>query len=129
MLKPLIIPDDELTPKIVLDKQNNYFEISGKSLPENADIFFTPVTEWVKQYVQDPNTETVLNVKLNYFNSSSVRKVVDILILFEKLCDTESKILLRWYYESGDEMIRDVGKDFQSVVKIPFQILPYESLD
>ncbi len=129
MLKPLIIPEDELTPKVVLDKENNMFEIFGKSLPEDSDLFYTPVLNWVKNYVDNPNENTVFNINLNYFNSSSVRKIVDILIVIEKLIDKNKKVTVKWFYERTDEMMRDIAEDFQGVVRIPFEMIAIDDDD
>lgn len=129
MLKPLIIPEDELTPRVVLDKENGMFEIFGKSLPEDSDLFYTPVVNWVKSYVENPNEDTVFNINLNYFNSSSVRKIVDILIVIEKLLDKNKKVVVKWFYERTDEMMRDIAEDFQSVVRIPFIMIPIDDDD
>ena len=40
----------EDTPKIILDKSNGIFEISGRSLPEDSAEFFQPVLDWLKSY-------------------------------------------------------------------------------
>ena len=39
----------EDTPKIILDKKNGIFEISGRSLPEDSAEFYRPVLEWIEQ--------------------------------------------------------------------------------
>ena len=45
----------EDTPKIILDKKNGIFEISGRSLPEDSAEFYRPVLEWIEKYSSDPN--------------------------------------------------------------------------
>ena len=42
----------EDTPKIILDKTNKIFEISGRSLPEDSAEFYQPVLDWLGEYAQ-----------------------------------------------------------------------------
>jgi len=39
MIEKLYIKGTEDTPEIILDRENAVFEISGRSLPENVNIF------------------------------------------------------------------------------------------
>ena len=48
-MEALIIKEDEGTPKIILDKDKNIFEISGNSLPEDIIAFYSPVFSWIKK--------------------------------------------------------------------------------
>jgi len=64
------------TPKITLDKEANVFEICGKSFPENAVEFYSPVIKWINEYAQSPNPETIFTINLDYFNSSSSKKIL-----------------------------------------------------
>src|SRR5688572_31551773 len=59
------------TPKIILDKGNGIFEISGRSLPEDSVEFYGPVLEWISNYAKAPNATTHFSFKLEYFNTSS----------------------------------------------------------
>ena len=38
------------TPKVLFDPDNNIFEISGRSLPEDVITFYQPVIEWLDDY-------------------------------------------------------------------------------
>ena len=55
MIQPLILVATADKPDINLDPQQNMFEISGKSLPENAKLFYDPVIEWFEIYAKEPN--------------------------------------------------------------------------
>ena len=46
------------TPKIVLDKAGNVFEITGRSLPEDTVGFFEPVVKWITAYAKEANPST-----------------------------------------------------------------------
>lgn len=122
MQKPLLIKQTEDTPEVVLDSVNNVFCISGKSLPEDAYEFYKPVVKWVETYLTQPNLKTELHVKLQYFNSSSVKKVSDIFILLQDLQKAGKEVKIIWFYEEGDELMEIKGQEFKSILTLPFEL-------
>lgn len=116
-----IVGTEEI-PNIILDAENGIFEITGRSFPENVERLFTPIIEWLKEYVQDPNLETNFKFQLEYFNSSSARKIIEILFVLEKLEETNHNVKIIWCYNSEDEMIKAKGMEFMNLVKIPFEL-------
>jgi len=125
MLENMFIRGRNIYPQVVFNKDENIFEISGRSLPEDVDAFYIPVTSWLNSYVQNPNNHTEFVFKFDYYNSSTARKIVDILLILEKInlnfSDKTVKVL--WHYDDGDEVMFDNGEDFQTVIKIPFEII------
>ena len=108
------------TPEIILDAQNNVFEISGRSYPEDTKEFFTPVLDWMDKYVQSPNEETTFNFKLQYFNSSSYKPIYDIL---GKLGTAKSKgktVKVIWHYKKGDRDMKETGEEFSDMFELDF---------
>jgi len=113
-------------PGITLDKVNNKFEILGKSLPEDVNEFYDPIISWLREYAKDPNQKTDFIIKLEYYNSASVRKIVDILVILENIYKSGNDVMLHWLYEETDEMMGENGDDFKQTVNIPFNIQPYK---
>jgi len=66
---------------------------------------------------------------LEYFNSSSARQVMEIIILLEKIQTNGHKVKVIWLYEEGDEMSQERGEEIKVVSKLPFDIVEYESDD
>ena len=69
-MESLIIEGAENSPSVILNKQENNFEISGRSLPEEVIGFYSPVMNWLEKYVRDPNDKTLFKLKLDYILSS-----------------------------------------------------------
>lgn len=113
----------EEVPNIILDAENGIFEISGRSFPENVERLFMPIIEWLKEYITDPNPTTDFKFFLEYFNSSSARKIIEILFVLEKLEETNHHVKIIWCYSSEDEMIKSKGMEFMNLVKIPFDLV------
>ena len=106
------------TPGIVLDPQNNLFEITGKSYPEDTREFYGPILEWMDKYILSPNPETTLNIKLKYFNSSSYKPLFDILSKLETI--QNAKVNVAWFYKNGDTDMKESGEEFSDLVDLNF---------
>ncbi len=113
------------TPKVVLDKQDNVIEISGNSLPENVQVFYTQVMDWIDEYSKDPNEETKVVFKMDYYNTASSKMIFEILKKFDKLHAEGNKVEIHWYYAEDDEDMEEAGEDYSSIVEVPFKLVSY----
>lgn len=113
----------EDTPKIVLDKTNGVFEISGRSLPEDSAEFYQPILDWLDAYADNPNAATEFMFKLEYFNTASSKLILDVLSKLEKL--EEDSTLVRWYYHEDDEDMLEAGEEFEDLVEVSFEFATY----
>lgn len=104
------------TPKIILDKANKIFEISGRSLPEDSVEFYRPVLEWIANYAKEANPVTEFVFKLEYFNTSSSKLILDILSALEEI----EGMKIEWCYSEDDEDMEEAGKEFSELVEVPF---------
>ena len=121
----LIIEETEDTPKVVLNKTNNVFEISGMSIPEDPSKFYYPVNKWIEEYVKNPNSSTEFILKFEYFNSSSAKQIVELLSKLEKIKESDRRIKVIWHYNKEDELMETRVEAFKSVIDIPFEIKQY----
>ena len=108
-------------PEIILDKEKNIFQFTGCSMPEDPGKVFNPVLDWIKSYMQTPNASTVVEFKMDYFNSSSARFFVEILEEFEELYDNGSDVKIIWFHFLDDVVIQERGEDIEAVVGLPFE--------
>jgi len=111
----------EDTPKIILDKGNGIFEISGRSLPEDSAEFYRPVLEWIGRYAASPNPATEFAFKLEYFNTASSKLILDVLSALEDIPGTK----IVWYFHEDDEDMEEAGEEFSELVELPFEFKPH----
>ncbi|MDH5365517.1 MAG: DUF1987 domain-containing protein [Cyclobacteriaceae bacterium] len=111
----------EDTPKIILDKGNGIYEISGRSLPEDSAEFYQPVLDWIEEYNKDPNPETEFVFKLEYFNTASSKLILDVLSALEDVQGCK----ITWYFHEDDEDMEEAGEEFSELVEIPFEYKTY----
>ncbi|HEY3403761.1 MAG TPA: DUF1987 domain-containing protein [Ohtaekwangia sp.] len=117
----LNIESSDDTPKIQLDKSAGIFEISGRSLPEDAVGFYEPVIEWINAYANDPHPSTDFAFKLDYFNTASSKLILDILKLLAKI----KGMRILWYSQEDDEEVASAGEEFSEQVDAPFIFKTY----
>ena len=89
--------------------------------------FFAPVFKWIEEYSKQPNQTTEFVVKLNYFNTASSKIILDILIKLEELQKKGFDVKISWYHLEMDEDILSTGKEFESMLSIPFRFVTHIS--
>jgi hypothetical protein len=117
----LTIEAGHKTPFISL-KHDGVFQIKGKSIPENSVEFYNPVFTWIDTYIKSPKPVTEITIHLEYFNTSSSKCLLDLFRRLEKLHNAGSKVSVNWLFEEEDEDMQEAGDDYQSIVKLPFNI-------
>ena len=113
------------TPTVTLDKENNIFEISGRSLPEDVVVFYKPILEWLDDYKNDPLDKTVFNFNLEYFNTASSKLLLDVLLKLEDINNDGHEVLVKWHYPDDDEDMEEAGEEYSDIVDVPFEQVPY----
>ena len=122
----LVIDSSIKTPSVKFGISGK-LEISGKSIPENSLEFYKPAFEWLDNYLQSPAPITELKISLEYFNTSSSKCLLDIFRRLETLNKSgKSEVKVIWLYEEEDEDMMEAGDDYQTIVKLPFEIKKVE---
>ncbi len=114
------------TPYVRLDGEKGLIEIKGCSIPENSIEFYKPLIDWLEEYGSSVDSETAVNVQLEYFNTSSSKCILDIFKKLESIYKKGQKVEVNWYYEEDDEDMFEAGEDYQSIINIPFKMIEME---
>lgn len=111
------------TPRVIFRPEDGYFEISGKSLPENSFEFYKPLLDFIEAYAESPGSQTSLVFKLQYFNTSSTSHFLRMIKKFEKIHADGKNAIVHWFYEQDDEDMKEAGEDFKVLSKLPIEII------
>lgn len=122
-MDPLILDGTTKRPSVNFNNLTGKLEIKGRSIPEDAVGFYHPIFDWVDKYILNPHSKTVLNVKMDYFNTSSSKCLSDIFTKLEAIKTTGKGISINWYYEKDNEDMLEVGAEFSVNVSIPFNMI------
>lgn len=119
-MNPISIEPTESTPAIKCDFDNGFIEISGRSIPENANEFYAPMIQWLKDYKSSEKQNLKIIFFLDYINSISYKMVFEILLIAEEINQGDKEVSVLWKYEEDDDEILDEGSHFSSKLNIPF---------
>lgn len=122
MPETLILKKTDVTPGVILNQENGTFSISGRSIMEDALEFYLPLIEWVKEYAKNPNPVTDFVLDIEYLNSASTRKLLNLVVELEKIYEKGNEIKVIWRYEESDDVMKERGEEMQSVVELPFEL-------
>lgn len=125
-MEKLRIEQTEDSPFVILDKENNRFEISGKSLPEDVIEFYLPLLNWLRNYKNDPSEKTEFNFKLLYFNTASSKLMLDILMILEEIKEKGNDVIVNWHSLKEDEDMQEAGQEYEEMVELAFKHITYE---
>jgi len=111
------------TPQVLVDFETGKILLAGISIPEDPYAFYTPVNEKIVEYMLNPKAETILEFKLEYFNTSSTL-VIRNLIRDLSQNQVKTKLHVKWYYEEYDEDMREAGEEFKMLFdSIGFELI------
>lgn len=121
--KPIHWSGTDTTPAFTLDPSSGSISLTGCSIPENADRFYSPLFDILSSYCSQAAKETTLHVRLTYFNSSSSKYILDLLKCLEDLhAGGSSEVRMVWHYAAGDLDMQEAGDDYRSLVDFPVEV-------
>lgn len=114
-------------PSVDFDVETGNCDIAGESYLEDSSTFFTPLLAWLSEFLSSQNKKLTFNFKLEYYNTSSSKYIVDILLLFKKYQNNGKDIQVNWYYnnrsEDAEEEMEEV-EDFMLETGIKINLVP-----
>jgi hypothetical protein len=122
-MKPLTIEGTPKTPTIRFDAKVGIFEIKGRSIPENSVEFYKPLIDWLDNYKVEPLPKTTIDVRLEYFNTSSSKCILEVFKKLEAIHKARNEVEVNWYYEEDDEDMLEAGEDYESIIRVPFKMM------
>ncbi len=113
------------TPNVNFDPVTGILKIEGRSIPENVIDFYHPILRWIDDYSKSPSEKTEIHLRFEYFNTSSSKRIFDIMKKLEKMAiDTNQKVVINWYYEEDDEDIFFAGNDYKALIsRVDFNLI------
>ncbi|MBK9192229.1 MAG: DUF1987 domain-containing protein [Crocinitomicaceae bacterium] len=113
------------TPEISFNGESGHLELSGRSIPEISFEFYQPVLDWVDAYGKNPQEETMVHAKFEYFNTSSSKQILDVFKKLENIhLNGKSKVKVKWFIAEEDEAMQEAGEEYKLLLKMPFEIVP-----
>ncbi len=106
-------------PCLLFDGDKGIFEISKRSLPENAIRFYEPYLEYINNYLRSPKEKTQITFHFDYISTSSTKQIMKMIMLFDQLKQTNT-LTLNWNYDKGDVDMMQTGKRLEQLTSFKF---------
>ncbi len=119
----LTISSTEITPEVNFDLTANTFLIKGRSMPEDAEKFYSAIILWLRSNLDGSGREANFDVVLDYYNTGSFIRLMALFNVLHEFNGKGHRFKVRWICEADDEDNVDDGRSFQEVLKIPFEII------
>jgi SiaC family regulatory phosphoprotein len=113
-------------PLLDFNGETGKFLISGVSNPENAAEFYEPILAWMDEFAKSTTPAITLEIKLDYFSTSSSKWILQIMKRFEGLKTKGIDVRVKWYFHEDDEDLREAGSQYSELVAIPFELIEFK---
>jgi len=112
---------DYFIPKVEFNAETGICDIAGESLLEDTIGFYKPLVEWLEEYTA-LNKPLKFNFRLTYFNTSSSKRILDILQVLKKAQDKGTNVVVNWFIQGDSEIIEDI-EDYKIIAKLDINIV------
>lgn len=121
-MERLLIAATQKTPLVHMDANKGLIEIKGRSTPEDTDLVFGPIFEWLNEYLKEPQKKTTVNLHFEYFNSSTTKALMRLINTLIPLSKKEGyELEINWLY--FDEDMFEYGQDFEELSGLSFNFV------
>ena len=112
-----VINATEVGPEIILEPTGK-IRISGKSRMEDAATYYKEVHAWLSDYLQQENNHITVEFNLSYFNSSSAKQLLKLLMNIDK-ASSDGKVI--WIYPANNDTLLERGQELEIMLDLPFE--------
>lgn len=121
MEKQIIQEELKNCPGITYYPDSDKLELVGRSIPENPELIFRRLDEWITVHFDRNNTLNV-SIQLEYINSGSSKYLYEILKRLTGFIKSGKKIEIKWLYEEDDEAMLELGEHYRDSAGIPLKV-------
>lgn len=128
-MENLKIAATDFTPEVDFNFDSCSFCLSGVSRPENVSDFYNQIIDWLSD-LEDHFSKISpagsglnkiwMEFRLTYFNSASSKLIIDILNHLKQFKTYGIDLEVSWYYDEGDEQMRDDGEELAEACDLEF---------
>jgi len=112
------------TPYILIDEAKGYMKMGGKSFPEKAGEFFSDVSAWLDAYLATDFGKFVFDFQMEYYNSSTLKVMLDMMLKMDKHSVGSNKIVINWISAEDDDIAIESGEDIkEDMVNLEFNLV------
>ena len=121
MEKHVIQEELKNCPGIVYYPDTSKLELVGRSIPENPELIFRRLEEWITSHFEKSKGLDVY-IQLEYINSGSSKYLYEVLKRLTGYGRSGKAVKIKWLYEEDDEAMLELGEHYRDTAGIPLEI-------
>jgi hypothetical protein len=111
-------------PKVHFNAETGVCEIEGESYLEKTAEFYDGLLAWLDQYMMEVKGAIKFSFKLTYFNTSSSKRILYIMLKLKDYNDKGGKVTANWHLNPNDIEMEEAVEDFISIAKLEINLIP-----
>lgn len=124
-MKQLYFECQSQSPFVHYNMNENILEIGGKSFAKYSRHIYEEVLEWLNEYIKNPNEETIVSFKFEFYDTSSAKLILEILKKLDHLYNRNKKVKVLWHYPEDDDDIEEAGEIYGKLIDTPVKVIPF----
>jgi hypothetical protein len=111
-------------PYVNFDASTGRCEISGESFPEKTAEFYGKLMDWLERYIREVKGPVDFVFNLSYFNTSSSKRILHIMILLQEYQEKGGKVQAQWNYDPEDLDLEEDIEDLKTISRLKIKMNP-----
>lgn len=128
-METLLRRPTKTTPYVNLDVATRTYVIAGRSIPIDAEVFYSPILNWLKEFQSSDETNRIeFCFRFDFFNIASSKRVLFILYKLLEMQQKGKVVTIKWMYDKDDEDMLEIGQDFAVMIEsLQFKFEAYDA--
>ncbi len=103
-------------------RKTGEMEMSGKIILDQNAEFWSQLFSWIDDYKNVLSSKTMVNLQIDYLNTSSLKELNKFLILITSLKSEDSELNIFWHYNESDIYMKEIGFELSKQSGFNFQM-------
>lgn len=127
-MNDLFIESTKYTPEVKAEAGKKEIKFYGSSYPENANEFYKPIYQWIRDFFAEGNENLTVNFYIYYFNTSTSKCFMNLLEIIESYSVDGKNIMVNWHYSEDDDDSLDNGEKLFMEMSIKYKMIPVKKI-
>ena len=115
-------------PTVSFNAETGICELQGESYLEKTTEFYNRLLDWLDEYITKVNKPITFNFRLTYFNTSSSKRILYIMLKLKEYEDNGGKVTTNWFYDEDDTDMEEEVEDFRIISNLEINAIPDSNL-
>ena len=115
-------------PTVHFNAETGICELKGESYLEKTAEFYDGLLHWLDEFMTKVDKPIIFNFKLTYFNTSSSKRILYILLKLKEYEENGGTVTTNWYYHEDDTDMEEDVEDFRIISNLDINSIPTSEL-